>query len=165
MSTLYFLSVTLHVLAALLWLGGMFFLAVVGGPALRELEDPALRARLFHRLGERFRRVGWIAIAVLVATGLANLHFRGLLSTGVLGDPAFWAGRYGRTLAWKLGIVAAMIAISAIHDFVEGPRAARHRPGSPEALAARRRSAWLARANAVLGLGLVWFAVHLARGG
>ena len=30
MSSFYYLSVTVHVLAALIWLGGMFFLALVG---------------------------------------------------------------------------------------------------------------------------------------
>jgi hypothetical protein len=38
-------------------------------------------------------------------------------------------------------------------------------PGSPEALAARRRAAWLARINAGLGVVLVVVAVRLARGG
>ena len=32
MSTLYYINVSAHLLAALLWLGGMFFLAVVGAP-------------------------------------------------------------------------------------------------------------------------------------
>src|SRR5690554_4486628 len=49
--SLYHLNVTLHVLAALLWLGGMFFLAVVGAPVLRKVEPAALRARLFQELG------------------------------------------------------------------------------------------------------------------
>lgn len=50
MSGLYFLCVTLHVLAAFLWLGGIFFLAAVGAPVLRMVEPPSLRAELFHRL-------------------------------------------------------------------------------------------------------------------
>ena len=41
--TLYNLVVTLHVLAALFWLGGMFFLALVGAPVLRAVEPPELR--------------------------------------------------------------------------------------------------------------------------
>ncbi|MDX1660888.1 MAG: DUF4149 domain-containing protein [Gemmatimonadota bacterium] len=165
MSPLYHLNVTLHVLAALFWLGGMFFLAIVGAPVLRTLDPPSLRAQVFRRLGERFRTAGWIAIAVLVATGVGNLGFRGLLTGETLGDGAFWSGRYGTALAWKLALVTAMIAISFVHDFVEGPRASRHRPGSSRSIRARRRSAWLARVNAGFGLALVWVAVRLARGG
>lgn len=159
--TLYLLNVTLHLLAALLWLGGMFFLAAVGAPVLRKVEPPALRAELFRKLGEQFRTVGWIAIAVLVLTGFGNLYFRGLLRW----DPGFWGSGYGQTLAWKLGAVAVMITISALHDFVFGPAASRLEPGSAPALALRRRAALLARVNAGVGLVLVFVAVRLARGG
>lgn len=162
--SLYYLNVTVHVLAALLWLGGMFFLAAVGAPALRELDAP-LRAELFRRLGEQFRRVGWVAIGVLILTGIANLQFRGMLSWDVLGSGAFWATSYGHALAWKLGAVAAMLVASAVHDFVLGPAASRERPGTPEALRLRRRAALLARLNALAGVIVVIAAVRLARGG
>lgn len=163
--TLYLLSVTVHVLAALLWLGGMFFLAVVGAPVLRKVEPAELRSRLFHELGVQFRRVGWIAIGVLVATGVSTLHLRGLLRWDVLGDAGFWTSPYGSTLAWKLVLVAGMVAVSAIHDFWLGPRAGELDPGSERALRYRRWASWLARVNALLGLALVWVAVRLARGG
>ncbi|HEX6062573.1 MAG TPA: DUF4149 domain-containing protein, partial [Longimicrobiales bacterium] len=80
----YLLNVTLHIFAALIWLGGMFFLALVGAPALRTVESPHLRAQLFKIIGERFRTVGWVCIAVLLITGLLNLHFRGFLSWTML---------------------------------------------------------------------------------
>ena len=47
----YLVNVTIHVFAALFWLGGMFFLALVGAPVLRKVEPPELRARLFQQLG------------------------------------------------------------------------------------------------------------------
>ena len=163
--SLYHLNVTLHVLAALLWLGGMFFLAVVGAPVLRKVEPAALRARLFQELGVQFRRVGWVAIAVLVVTGTLNLHFRGVLSWSVLGSASFWALPYGKALAWKLVAVATMLVVSALHDFVLGPPASAAVPGSPDALRLRRHAALLARANAIIGLIVVIAAVRLARGG
>jgi copper resistance protein D len=163
MRTLYLTSVTVHVLAALLWLGGMFFLAVVGAPVLRRVEPPALRARLFRELGEGFRRAGWIAIGVLMLTGALNLYFAGVLSR--LGAAELWATPYGRTLAWKLAAVGLMVSFSAVHDFYLGPRAAAAAPGSPDALRLRSSAAWLARINAMVGLVLVVAAVRLARGG
>lgn len=161
----YYLNVTVHVLAALFWLGGMFFLALVGAPVLRELEDPRLRARLFAALGRRFRTAGWWAVGVLVVTGALNLHFKGLLQGEVLGAPSFWATAYGTALAWKLAGVAGMIVVSAVHDFILGPRAS---PGDGEgrpAEASRRWASWLARLNALLGIVVVIAAVYLARGG
>ena len=165
MGGLYFTSVTLHVFAALVWLGGMFFLALVGAPVLRRVEPAAVRARLFQQLGQQFRLVGWIAIGVLLVTGVLNLQLRGVLQWELLSSDDFWATRYGRSLAWKLGTVVVMITISAVHDFVDGPKASRLTPGTPAALRARRRSAWLARVNAAAGVVLVIAAVRLARGG
>lgn len=166
MSILYYANVTIHVLAAMLWLGGMFFLGVVGAPVLRGIEPASLRQRLFHELGSRFRRVGWIAIAVLLVSGVVNLHFRGWLQwEGVLGASAFWRSSVGHALAGKLIAVLVMISISAFHDFVHGPRAGTAMPGSPEAIAMRKRAAVLARVNAMVGVLLVIAAGRLARGG
>jgi copper resistance protein D len=160
----YYMIVTVHVLAALFWLGGMFFLGVVGAPVLRGIEPAALRQRLFAELGERFRTAAWIAIGVLVVTGLLNLHLRGMLRLSVLGDGAFWATRYGQSLAWKLAAVGVMLALSAWHDFRLGPRASLV-PAGPEAVRLRSRAAWIARINAGVAVVLVIFAVRLARGG
>lgn len=162
---IYYVNVTIHLLAAMLWLGGMFFLAAVGAPVLRKVEPPSLRAELFRRLGEQFRRVGWSAIGVLLITGVVNLYFRGLLRTEVWTSPAFWGTSLGVALAWKLTAVVVMIGISAFHDFIAGPAAMRLEPGSPESVAARRRASWMARMNAGVGVVLVIAAVRLARGG
>jgi uncharacterized membrane protein len=161
----YYVVVTIHVLAAMLWLGGMLFLGIVGAPVLRAIEPPALRQRLFHDLGLRFRTIGWVAITVLVSTGVIMLGARGLLRwSGVFGSAAFWRTPFGTALAAKLAAVVTMIVVSAVHDFKLGPAAGRATPGSPEAIALRRRAALLARANALVGLLLVIAAVRLARG-
>jgi len=128
----------LHVLAAMVWIGGMLFVALVLVPAARRLEDPALRTRLVHAMGVRFRAVGWIALAVMVATGLGNLWYR----PDLLSSPRFH---------WKLGLVVLTLGLAALHDFVLGPRAGR--PGADPA--ARVRASWVARANVLLALVIV----------
>lgn len=163
--SIYWVNVTIHVFAALLWLGGMFFLALVGAPVLRHVEPPELRARLFSSLGQRFRIIGWIAIAVLLITGTLNLYLRGMLTSESIGSAHFWTTPYGRALMWKLFGVAGMLVVQALHDFRLGPAASRLTPGSPEMLAARRRAAMLARISALFGIIIVIAAVRLARGG
>ena len=164
MPLLYYVNITIHVLAAMLWLGGMFFLGVVGAPALRAVEPPVLRQRLFQELGVRFRTVGWIAITVLVLTGLVNLHYRGWLHWhGVLASSAFWGTTVGTALGVKLASVTVMILVSAVHDFLLGPLAGRLQAGTPQAVAFRKRAAWLARINAILGVVVVVAAVRLPR--
>lgn len=129
---------TLHVLAAVTWVGGMIFIALVLVPVTRRLDDPALRARLVHQVGVRFRTVGWIALGLLVLTGLGNLWQRPYL----LGAPR---------LHWKLGLVALALILSVLHDFVLGPRAGL--PGADPAL--RVRASWLARVNLLMVLVIV----------
>ncbi len=136
----------LHVLAAATWLGGMLFIALVLVPVTRRLEDPRLRTRLVHELGLRFRAVGWIAIGVLVATGLVNLW----LFPFLLDSPRFH---------WKLGLVILALVLSAFHDFVLGPRA-----GAPGAHPATRvRASWLARINVLVVLAIVMLGLALLR--
>ena len=166
MPVAYYVNVTLHILAAMLWLGGMFFLGIVGAPVLRRVEPPALRQQLFDGLGRRFRRVGWITVGVSVVTGVINLWYRGWLHwDGVLGSAGFWRTTTGTALGAKLAFVALMLAVEAYHDFAIGPRAGQVEPGSIESVRLRRQASWLARMAALSGLGIVIAAVFLPRGG
>jgi hypothetical protein len=65
----------------------------------------------------------------------------------------------------KLTLVVVMVAVQVIHDFWLGPKAGLAPTGSVEASLLRKRAAHLARANALLGLMLVYVAVRLGRGG
>jgi len=132
------------VLAAVTWIGGMVFIALVLVPVVRQLNDPALRRRLVHDSGVRFRAVGWIALALLLVSGLGNLWLR----PSLLELPRFHA---------KLGLVVLALALSAIHDFVIGPRAGR--PGADPRL--RTRASWLARVNLVVVLAIVLLGLAL----
>jgi copper resistance protein D len=127
-----------HLGAAITWIGGMLFIALVLVPVTRGVEDAALRRRLVQAVGRRFRTVGWIALVLLVLTGLVNLALRPEL----LGLPRFWA---------KAALVAVALGLSAVHDFVLGPRA-----GRPDLHpAARAQASWLARAEIVVVLVVV----------
>lgn len=165
MASLHFLNLALHVLAAITWLGGMFFFALVGAPVLRTVEPASLRSALFQALGRRFRWIGWALVAILLATGTVNLSFRGLLSAEVLGSPEFWGTPVGTVLGWKLIGVGAMIVLGALHDFAWGPRSGRHPVDSAEGRRARQVTSWIGRVNALVGIVVVLAAIRLARGG
>jgi len=159
---LYLGLVTLHLTSAVFWLGGMFFLGVVGAPLLRS-EPPETRRRLFQAIGTRFRKWGWGAVTILVVTGLTITWDRGWLAA--LGDPTFRASTIGRALMWKLGLVTAMMSLSALHDFWLGPRAGDSSLDAVKAARIRLWGSWGARLNALLALVLIYVAVRLARGG
>jgi len=81
---------------------------------------------------------------------------------------AWWATPFGRLLAHKLALVVLVLALSAVHDFIVGPRAAalmRDDPGSPGALAWRRAASWMGRVNLLLALAVLAIAVALVCGG
>ncbi len=164
---MYQLSVWLHILAAAVWLGGMVFLALVLVPVVRRPEYREHASRLVHLTGLRFRTVGWVCVSVLVVTGFVNLWYRGI-GWAALSNAGFWSSPFGNLLGGKLLVVAAILALSVVHDFRIGPRATaagRADPDSAAARALRRRASWMGRLNLLLALAAVALGVLLVRGG
>jgi putative copper export protein len=161
MRGLYLLSVWLHVVAAAAWVGSLVFVAAVLVPVLRRGDD-LTRGRVLRAAGPAMRALGWTAFGLLLVTGIGNLAGRGFLPSDVAGR--LWWGPFGRALAWKLGLFLVVLALSAVHDFRLGPRAAAAGPGSPEAARLRRAASWLGRLNLLLALAILVFAVMLVRG-
>ena len=65
---------TLHVLAALVWVGGMFFAWLVLRPAaMAALEGPA-RLKLWVEVFQGFFRWVWVAVVLLPVSGVGMLH-------------------------------------------------------------------------------------------
>jgi putative copper export protein len=85
------IRVSIHVLAAAVWVGGQLTLAGLV-PTARGLGEGAARA-----LAQAFARIQWPAYAVLVITGLWNV------STTHAGQPS----------AWKI-VLGAKIAVVAV---------------------------------------------------
>ncbi len=162
----YEVSVSLHILAACVWVGGMVFLALVVLPILRQPGYRSVAAPLIQAAGVRFRWVGWVALATLVATGVANLGFRGYGWAQVRNGSA-WQGWFGHTLAVKLILVAAIVVVSVVHDLVLGPRFTRlagEQPDLPAARRLRRQAAWVGRVVLVLSIAVVVLGVALVHG-
>ncbi len=119
----------------------MVFLGLAVGAARRTLADRE-RIALFRQLGRRFLVAGGIAMAVLIATGTDMASDR-LASFGDLFDTD-----YGKRLTEKLGLVIAVIVLTAFHSLVQGPALSRLRERSLEhpddaelASAVRRKAA------------------------
>ena len=65
---------SLHVLAALVWVGGMFFAWMVLRPAaMKALEGPA-RLKLWVEVFQGFFRWVWVAVVLLPVSGVGMLH-------------------------------------------------------------------------------------------
>ncbi|ANI62104.1 putative membrane protein [Pseudomonas sp. PvR086] len=67
---------TLHVLAALVWVGGMFFAWMVLRPAaMKALEGPA-RLKLWVEVFQGFFRWVWVAVVLLPISGVGMIHLQ-----------------------------------------------------------------------------------------
>ena len=165
MHALYLVSVWLHVLAATVWIGGMLFLVLVVVPWLRK-GTHSNPAAFLRESGERFRNVAWICFGVLVVTGTFNLWVRGVRLSD-FGRTEWLESPFGKTVLVKLSAFLFVLVVSAVHDFVVGPRATAaiaKDPRSTQARTERRRASLLGRINVLLALMIVAAAVMLVRG-
>ena len=128
--------VIIHLLAAMVWVGGSVALVFAGVPAIRVLEGEP-RGRAMKELGLRWRPLGYGALLVAVLTGV------------VLASHDRDEGRSPfDTVLWvKVGLTGALVVASYLHNYVYGPRLqAEIEEGRPRR-AARRSSPSAGRAS------------------
>jgi len=78
-------SIALHLLAAVVWVGGMIFAHNSLRPAAVRVLEPPLRLELWVQVFRRFFVLVWISIAVILATGYWMLfsYFGGFAGAGI----------------------------------------------------------------------------------
>lgn len=156
MSTVYILSVYLHILCVAFWIGGMLFLPLVLLPNIKDHPD---RVALLFKTGVKFRFYGWIVLVLLILTGIGNLYYRGLPFTWEF----FSSSDYGHLLGYKLILFVTMLAISGVHDFYLGKRALEDFEKQPDPRF-RKIASWTGRINLILALVIAFMGVALSRG-
>ncbi len=155
----YLLSVWVHVVAAIVWIGGMCFLALALVPTLRRPEMRPVSTKLIHLLGIHFRKIGWICLGLLILTGFSNLFLRGLSWENI---------RNLSVLRAKLSLVGLILILSLFHDFIVGPRATAALQADSLSLEAQRwrwRASWMGRITLFLALVAVTLGILFSRGG
>lgn len=85
MNTLMSALIALHLLAAVVWVGGMFFAYVALRPVAATLLEPPQRLPLWTQTFMRFFPWVWLAILLLTATGYTMVFavFGGMSSAGL----------------------------------------------------------------------------------
>jgi uncharacterized membrane protein len=103
--------VIIHLLAAMVWVGGSIALVFVGVPAVRVLEGEP-RGRAMRELGLRWRPLGYGSLLVAVITGVVLAsHDRDEARSPF--DTVLWV---------KVGLTAGLVVASYLHNYVYGPR-------------------------------------------
>ena len=70
----------IHLLAALIWVGGMFFAYVALRPAAAEVLEPPQRLSLWDAVFRRFFSWVWGAVSILMVSGLYMVYLYGGLA-------------------------------------------------------------------------------------
>jgi len=114
------LILSVHVLAASIWVGGLITVAAIVIPLSRRLPEKE-RVEYVRVAAARFAKLGWGAVIVLVITGIGNIWARGY-DLGALAGP-LWSTQWGGVLAVKLVMVTLMVVLAYVHERYLGPRA------------------------------------------
>lgn len=161
----------LHILAAAFWVGEILFVALVVGPMARGLPTPE-RLTLLRDVGRRTLPLVWLAIGVLLLTGIGNLYFL-RIGPRLIFSRSFYGTAFGWLLAGKLVGALGMFAHAVLHDVVYRRRSRALRAemagAAPERRAdleldyarVRRRAAATGRGNLVLAIIVLALAAGL----
>jgi uncharacterized membrane protein len=98
----------LHMLATVVWIGGLAALSILVLPAARKALDAGAYAALLESIQRRLDPLGWLCLLLLLATGLvqmsANPHYQGFLAI---------TNRWAVAILIKHIVFAGMTAVSA----------------------------------------------------
>ena len=141
-----------HLVAGAAWVGGLAQIASVWLPATRRA-GRSLRRVVARAVLPAFGRIALPAFLLVSVTGLANALIQ-------LGEPsALWQTGYGRVLAVKVALVAAIALASYLHAFRLRPRML---AAEPQASAVLQRRHWrLLGSEPFLGVGVLAVAALL----
>ncbi len=140
-----------HVVGAVVWIGGLVYQTHVLLPAARRGE-----LRSFADAARRARPATWTAVSLVVLSGFYNVTQLGSL------ERVMTSGA-GLLLAAKLGLVIVAVALAAQRDFAQVPILDAAVRGGGDATAALRAVARLDRVVLVLALVVVYLGLAVSR--
>ncbi len=137
----------IHLLFAVIWIGGMIFMNLVLMPSLNSI-DPNERGKLFAQIAKRFTIVAWGSTLFLLITGFFKTP------SGMLFN---FSTDYGMMITIKHILFLVMIVFGSMITFVEAPKIRKYapKPGekpSQEVVQAHGKIKLLSACNMVLGI-------------
>lgn len=127
-------------------------------PSIRH--NPQKR-ELLNSVGIKFRTVGWVALILLLLTGLYNMHVRGVAFAQLTNSS------YNMLFAVKLVLFIMVLLISAWHDFYIGPKSIKLMQENNDAKVTQRyvkTARFVGKLNLLLALVAVALGVLIVRG-
>ncbi len=153
---MYDIAKLLHLISAIVWMGGMTFMLFALRPAILATMEPQPRARLMGEVWQRFFAIVAVAVVVLFASGthLYTTMFKATKAAGGAGSVP---------LGWNLMLVIGMVMFLIFgHIYFAGLRKFKRAVAAAEWPAAAKVAAQIHRlvvVNFVLG----WLAIAAVR--
>jgi len=144
-------SVWLHLLGVVAWIGGLMYQAHVLGPAARRDGAAPVVGQL-----RRARRVTWVAIALVVLTGFYNVTLLGPFDRVMQSGAAL-------LLALKFMLVLVAVAIAGQRDFAQVPRLTRAVAAGEDSRPALSAIAWMDRSVLLLAVVIIYLGLAVSR--
>ncbi len=157
------ISYWLHMLATVLWIGGLAALSIIVLPAARKVLDPEAFAELLVGMQKRLDPLGWFSVIVLLASGMLQMSSSPNYD-GVLSIQGVWAG----SILIKHIIFGLMVLTSGYITWGLMPALRRaallkaRGKEDPKAQSLQDREAFIIRLNLILGI-LVLLLTAIAR--
>ncbi len=147
------IAIALHVVAAAVWIGGMFFAYVVLRPS-SDMFDPPQKLALWAGVFKRFFPWVWMSVIILLVTGYW-LIFN-------------WFNGFGNTpgyvhLMHLLGWIMVLLFVYLYYKIYPTFKAAVNSENWPDAAAAMARIRHVILVNLILGLSLLVLVAALQR--
>jgi len=138
----------------------MLFLSLVAVPLLKKDPDPSSAQRGFINLARRFRTLVWVALSLLVITGMILLPNHVDLSVSL--------GEWPLAVLIKLSLVLLLIVLSLAHEQIIGlkERTLKLKPTSELTIVEKlllSLSPVIGRLTLLLGLAILFAAVFMVR--
>ena len=144
-----------HLIATVVWIGGLVTMSLVVWPGLRRaVSGDQAFAQAVEAIDARFRPLSNLSLIVLVLTGFvqmnANANYNGFLD---------FSNVWAQAILFKHISIIGMIGVGALMNFGIQPALRRNAmlaaagvAGESEAAALRSRMMWLGRFNLALGI-------------
>ncbi|MXV76780.1 hypothetical protein F4083_06080 [Candidatus Poribacteria bacterium] len=109
----------IHVIAAVVWIGGNLILAMVIVPHFRQNLPPVQRIQILTLIGKRFEPIVWLCVLILFFTGIVNIFNSVDLSAT---NDSLLVGTFWRTLVIKLLLFFILLILTGLHSLFYGPK-------------------------------------------
>jgi putative copper export protein len=146
------LVLTIHIILATLWIGGMLFMVFVLSPHVRNLPNSV---EVFQKVGKRFSIIGtFIGLPLLFITGIGNMHNLGISFNDLINRTS----AYASTLHDKIHLFLLTFFLAVLHDLYFGPRSHLNEKF-------RIMTRIIGIINLIIGVFIIYYAAKLRFGG